>query len=92
MPLSHTPESSSVQLQVNRSCPEKPGPGFRLPQEFPARCAATHLTRAGRFWFPSPQFADFFDRDGIVNSGRWYSQYPFLHSLVLVPGVAAGIP
>jgi len=56
-------------------------------QLFQARVFAT-----GHCHLPSPQFPDFFDRSGIINDGRWYAQYPFLHSLMLVPGVLAGVP
>jgi hypothetical protein len=56
-------------------------------QLFQARVFAT-----GHSFLPTPQFAGFFDRVGIISNGRWFSQYPFLHSLVLVPGVLAGIP
>jgi hypothetical protein len=58
-----------------------------ISQLFQARIFAT-----GRLFLDSPKFPDFFDYTHVINNGRWYSQYPFLHSLLLVPGVVAGIP
>ncbi len=42
---------------------------------------------SGRLYLTSPKFPDFFDHGHIINHGRWYSQYPFLHSLLLMFGV-----
>ncbi|MEO0079385.1 MAG: glycosyltransferase family 39 protein [candidate division WOR-3 bacterium] len=58
-----------------------------IAQLFQARVFAS-----GRLFLPSPNFPDFFDYTHIINNGRWYSQYPFLHSLILVPGVLIGMP
>lgn len=58
-----------------------------ISQHFQARIFAT-----GRLYLPSPPFPDFFDYTHIINNGRWYSQYPFLHSLILLPGVLIGAP
>lgn len=58
-----------------------------IAQLFHARIFAT-----GRLYLESPRFPAFFDYDHIINHGRWYSQYPFLHSLLMVPFVLLGIP
>lgn len=58
-----------------------------IAQLFQARIFAT-----GRLLLDSPRFPAFFDYDHIINNGRWYSQYPFLHSLLMVPFVLLGIP
>jgi hypothetical protein len=51
-----------------------------IAQVFQARIFAS-----GRLWLPSPKFPDFFDYTHIINNGQWYSQYLFLHSLLMVP-------
>ncbi len=51
-----------------------------VAQVFQARVFAS-----GRLWLPSPRFPDFFDYTHVINNGRWYSQYLFLHSLLMVP-------
>ncbi len=58
-----------------------------VAQLFQARIFAT-----GRLFLDSPRFPDFFDLFHIINHGQWYSQYPFLHSLLLAPGVLIGMP
>lgn len=58
-----------------------------IAQVFQARIFAS-----GRLWLQSPRFPDFFDYTHIINNGRWYSQYSFLHSLLLVLGVLIGAP
>ncbi len=58
-----------------------------IAQFFQARIFAT-----GRLFLDSPRFPDFFDLFHIINHGQWYSQYPFLHSLLLAPGVLIGMP
>ncbi|MFO7652091.1 MAG: hypothetical protein R6X13_12225 [bacterium] len=66
----------------------------RIPhvQDSIAQLFQARIFAAGRLWLESPGFADFFDYGHAVNDGRWYSVYPFLHSLALVPGVLAGAP
>lgn len=58
-----------------------------IAQVFQARIFAS-----GRLWLPSPRFPDFFDYTHIINNGRWYSQYSFLHSFLLMFGVFIGAP
>ncbi|MFO7676057.1 MAG: glycosyltransferase family 39 protein [bacterium] len=58
-----------------------------IAQLFQARIFAR-----GRLFLDSPRFAEFFDYTHIINNGRWYSQYPFLHSLLMVPFVFVGAP
>lgn len=58
-----------------------------VAQVFQARIFAT-----GRLCLESPRFPDFFDYTHIINNGRWYSQYLFLHSLLLMLGVFIGAP
>ena len=58
-----------------------------IAQLFQARIFAS-----GRLLLESPRFPGFFDYEHIINDGRWYSQYPFLHSLLMTPFVLAGVP
>jgi len=58
-----------------------------IAQLFQARIFAT-----GRLYLPSPKFPDFFDYGHIINNGRWYSQYQFLHPFFLMFGVLLKIP
>ncbi len=58
-----------------------------ISQLFQARIFAS-----GRLYLTSPIFPDFFDYTHIINNGQWYSQYPFLHSLLLLLGVLVGMP
>lgn len=59
-----------------------------IAQLFQARIFAN-----GRLWWPAPPMAEFFDYTHVIlQDGRWYSQYPPGHSLLLVPGVWAGLP
>ncbi len=63
----------------------------RIPDSV-AQLFQARIFAAGRLYLESPALADFFDYTNIINNGRWYSQYPFLHSLLLVPGVLVGLP
>lgn len=47
---------------------------------------------SGRLFVPSPGFPSFFDFKHVINEGRWYSQYPFGHPLMLTLGVLARLP
>ncbi|MGQ9678310.1 MAG: glycosyltransferase family 39 protein [bacterium] len=58
-----------------------------ISQLFQARIFAQ-----GKIHLPSPQFPDFFDYTHIINNGNWYSQYPWLHSFLLMLFVFLGIP
>jgi hypothetical protein len=58
-----------------------------IVQVFQARIFAD-----GRLWVPSPPLREFFDYSHMINDGRWYSQYPPGHALLLVPGVWLGAP
>ncbi|NPV14200.1 hypothetical protein HPY86_04635 [candidate division WOR-3 bacterium] len=46
----------------------------------------------GKIHLPSPPFPDFFDYTHIINNGNWYSQYPWLHSFLLMFFVFLGTP
>ncbi|MFO7650740.1 MAG: hypothetical protein R6X13_05285, partial [bacterium] len=46
----------------------------------------------GRLFAPSPALPSFFDFKHVISDGRWYSQYPFGHPLMLALGVLAGLP
>lgn len=61
-------------------------------QDSTAQLFQARIFASGRLFLPTPAFADFFDYTHIINNGRWYSQYPFLHSLLLVPGALVGMP
>ena len=63
----------------------------RIPDSV-AQLFQARIFASGRLFLDSPRLADFFDYTNIINNGRWYSQYPFLHSLLLVPGVLIGMP
>ncbi len=58
-----------------------------IAQLFQARIFAS-----GRLYLPSAKFPDFFDYGHIINNGRWYSQYQFLHPFLLMLGVLLGTP
>ena len=46
----------------------------------------------GKLSVPSPPHKEFFDYTNIINDGKWYSQYPPGHSLLLTIGLFAGSP
>ncbi|MFO7651152.1 MAG: hypothetical protein R6X13_07450, partial [bacterium] len=46
----------------------------------------------GRLFAPSSALPSFFDFKHVISDGRWYSQYPFGHPLMLALGVLAGLP
>lgn len=57
----------------------------------------SHLFQArtlgtGRFFLDSHPLREFFDLNTMVNDGRWYSQYPPGHTLLLLVGLVAGVP
>lgn len=58
-----------------------------ISQLFQARIFAL-----GKIHLPSPRFPDFFDYTHIINNGNWYSQYPWLHSFLLMFFVFLGVP
>jgi hypothetical protein len=58
-----------------------------IAQVFQAR-----LFAAGRFYLPSPPLPQFFDLMHVINDGRWYSQYPPGHPLLLALGVLIRAP
>jgi len=66
----------------------------RVPhvQDSIAQLFQARIFAEGRLWFPSPPLREFFDYAHMVNDGRWYSQYPPGHALLLVPGVWLGAP
>ncbi len=59
-----------------------------IAQLFQARILA-----AGRLWWPAPPLMEFFEyAEMSLKDGRWYSQHPPGHPMLLVPGVWAGAP
>ncbi len=66
----------------------------RIPhvQDSIAQLFQARIFAAGRLWLDAPPFAEFFDYGHTILASRWYSVYPFLHSLILAPGVLAGAP
>ena len=50
------------------------------------------LFALGRLFAPSSALPSFFDFKHVISDGRWYSQYPFGHPLMLALGVLAGLP
>jgi len=58
-----------------------------IAQLFQARIFAS-----GKLFLDTPKLPAFFDYTHIINNGRWYSQYPFLHSLLMVPFVFLRVP
>ncbi len=61
-------------------------------QDSTAQVFQARIFASGRLYLRSPKFPDFFDYTHIINNGRWYSQYSFLHSLFLMFGVLVGAP
>jgi len=58
-----------------------------VAQVFQAR-----LFAMGRLFAHSPPYPQFFDVPELINNGRWYSEYPFGHSLFLALGVLVRAP
>jgi hypothetical protein len=57
-----------------------------------AQLSQARIFASGRLYLDSPPFPDFFDHDLVVNNGRWYSQFPPFHSLLLALGVLVRMP
>lgn len=67
----------------------------RIPhvQDSIAQLFQARIFAGGRLWAPAPPLPEFFAAAHmIVENGRWFSQYPPGHALLLVPGVALGVP
>ncbi len=66
----------------------------RIPhvQDSVAQLFQARIFARGRLWAPSPPLKEFFNYTQMINDGRWYSQYPPGHALLLVPGVWIGAP
>ncbi len=67
----------------------------RIPhvQDSIAQLFQARIFAGGRLWAPAPPLPELFDYTHVVIAdGRWYSQYPPGHSLLLVPGVWLGLP
>ena len=58
-----------------------------IAQLFHARIFAEGVLTA-----PSPPHREFFDYVNVINDGRWYSQYPPGHTILLTLGVLLGAP
>jgi hypothetical protein len=57
-----------------------------------AQLFQARLFTAGRTYLPSPPLAQFFDFVNGINNGRWYSDYPPGHPLMLALGVLVRAP
>ena len=67
----------------------------RIPhvQDSIAQLFQARIFAGGRLWAPAPPLPDFFGAAHmILRDGRWFSQYPPGHALLLVPGVWLGVP
>jgi 4-amino-4-deoxy-L-arabinose transferase-like glycosyltransferase len=67
----------------------------RIPhvQDSIAQLFQARIFAGGRLWAPAPPLPAFFEAAHmIVKDGRWFSQYPPGHALLLVPGVWLGVP
>jgi len=61
-------------------------------QDTVAQLFQAKLFAAGRLYLPSPPLPQFFDLMHVINDGRWYSQYPPGHPLLLMLGVLIHAP
>jgi hypothetical protein len=61
-------------------------------QDTVAQLFQAKLFAAGRLYLPSPPLPQFFDLMHVINDGRWYSQYPPGHPLLLMLGVLVRAP
>lgn len=50
------------------------------------------IFKMGKLYAPLAPLKEFFDYTNIINDGKWYSQYPFGHSLLLMCGLFLGVP
>ena len=67
----------------------------RIPhvQDSIAQLFQARIFAGGGLWAPAPPAPEIFDYTQVVlANGRWYSQYPPGHSLLLMPGVLLGVP
>jgi hypothetical protein len=61
-------------------------------QDTVAQLFQAKLFAAGKLYLPSPPMPQFFDLMHVINDGRWYSQYPPGHPLLLMLGVLIHAP
>lgn len=61
-------------------------------QDSVAQLFQARIFASGRIHLRSPPFPEFFDYLHIINNGFWYSQYPWLHSFILMLFVLLGTP
>jgi hypothetical protein len=61
-------------------------------QDTVAQLFQAKLFAAGRLYLPSPPLPQFFDLMHVINDGRWYSQYPPGHPLLLLLGILIHAP
>ena len=61
-------------------------------QDTVAQLFQAKLFAAGKLYLPSPPLPQFFDLMHVINDGRWYSQYPPGHPLLLMLGVLIHAP
>ena len=61
-------------------------------QDTVAQLFQAKLFAAGKLYLPSPPLPQFFDLMHVINDGRWYSQYPPGHPLLLLLGVLIHAP
>ena len=61
-------------------------------QDSIAQLFQAKIFKMGKLYAPLPPHKEFFDYTNIINDGKWYSQYPFGHSLLLMIGLFLGVP
>ena len=61
-------------------------------QDSIAQLFQAKVFKMGEIYAPVPPLKEFFDYTNIINDGKWYSQYPFGHSLLLMAGLFWGAP
>jgi len=66
--------------------------GIPHVQDSIAQLFQARIFALGRLWVPSPPLPRLFDYAQMINDGRWYSQYPPGHPLLLLPWVLLGVP
>lgn len=57
-----------------------------LTMDTTAMTVHAKMLLTGRWWIPSHEYKDFFNMNLMVNNGRWYSQYPPGHVILLAIG------
>jgi len=61
-------------------------------QDSIAQLFQAKIFKMGKLYAQLPPHKEFFDYTNIINDGKWYSQYPPGHSLLLMIGLFLGVP